>query len=849
MENNSYPKPPRLAVKLFELIARSEEQRTISGDLDELFADLVEERGRFKAFLWYGGQILSACPLFLINSLYWRVFMLINYLKITIRNIRRHKAYSFINIAGLAIGIASCMLIMLWVQDELSYDRFHEHADSLYVATFSNGSTVTPTALSGFLKAEYPEVLHTSRFTGMGSNLLKYEDREIYEAGGVMVDPDFVKMFTISFLGGDPETMLNDPRSILISEKLAHKYFGNTDPLGQTMTWAASIDLKVTGVFEDYPSNSHISFEYMLPLALSKAWNPNPDTWEYNNIRTYVQLQEGTPVKSVDSKISDVVERHRPQDQRPLSLQPVTRLHLDPYHGRGTITYIYLFSAMAFFILLIASINFINLTTAKSSTRAKEVGVRKTVGACRPHLIRQFFGESLFLTLIASAVGIGLAVLVLPRFNILSGKSFTSEVLFQQAVLLGIFCILILTVLIAGSYPALFLSRFQPARVLTGKLKTGMKGGMLRKILVVVQFSLSVFLVLGTVMIYRQVRFLHERDVGYDREHVVIFDISGQIIQNRDTIKTELLSNPDIQHFTLVDIAPYRWQSNAGVGDVDWQGKTNQQVKMVMTSVDYDFLDTFGLEMAEGRFFSKEFPTDAAESFVVNQAAVKAMEMDDPIGKELKVWDYKRRIIGVVKDYHFESLHNPIIPMAMRIDPRGYQQACVRISPHRVRDTLAFLEKTWKKIHPRYPFEYRFLDDVLQSLYRSEQSIGTVVTVFTVLALFISCLGIFGLSSYAAEQRTKEIGIRKVLGASVSSVVRQMSKEFVFLVIIANVIAWPLAYLLISQWLQRFAYRIAMGWWTFVLVGIVIFVLSLLTISWQIIRAATANPVDSLRYE
>jgi len=849
MENNSYPKPPRLAVKLFELIARSEEQRTISGDLDELFADLVEERGRFKAFLWYGGQILSACPLFLINSLYWRVFMLINYLKITIRNIRRHKAYSFINIAGLAIGIASCMLIMLWVQDELSYDRFHEHADSLYVATFSNGSTVTPTALSGFLKAEYPEVLHTSRFTYMGSNLLKYEDTEIYEAGGVMVDPDFVKMFTIPLLGGYQETSLNDPQSILISEKLAHKYFGNKDPIGQTMTFATSIDLKVTGVFEDYPANSHIRFEFILPLALSKMWNWNLNTWEYNNIRTYVQLHEGTPVKSVDSKISDVVERHRPQDQRPLSLQPVTRLHLNPYHGRGTLTYIFLFSAMAFFILIIACINFINLTTAKSSNRAKEVGIRKTVGAFRAHLIRQFFGESLFLTLIASAIGVGLSILVLPGFNNLSGKTFTWEVLLQQGVLLGIFSILILTVLIAGSYPALFLSRFQPARVLTGKLKAGMKGGTLRKILVVVQFSLSVFLVLGTVTIYRQVHFLQERDVGYDREHVVIFGISGQIIQNRDTIKTMLLSNPGIQHVTLVDIAPYRWQSNAGVGDVHWEGKTNQQVKMVMTSVDYDFLDTFGLEMAEGRFFSKEYSTDATESFVVNQAAVKAMEMDDPIGKELRVWDYKRKIIGVVKDYHFESLHKPIIPMAMRIDPRWYQQACVRISPHRVRDTLAFLEKKWKEGHPRYPFEYQFLDDMIHSLYRSEQSIGTVVTVFTVLALFISCLGIFGLSSYTAEQRTKEIGIRRVLGASVSNVVKHISKEFVFLVIIANVIAWPLAYFLINLWLQKFAYRIAIGWLTFILVGMVVLVLSLFTISWQIIRAATANPVDSLRYE
>lgn len=832
------------------MITKSEEHQTVSGDIEELYIDLVQEKGAFKAFLWYGGQILFACPTFLFNSLHWRIYMFFNYLKLTIRNIRKHKAYSVINIAGLAIGIACCLLITLWIQDELSYDRFHENAEFLYAPTFSNGSTVTPTALSGFLKSEYPEVILSSRYSGMGKNLLKFEDTEIYEEGGVMVDPDFVKMFTIKFLGGDPETALDDPNSILISERIAQKLFGRNGFQGKTITFAASIDLKITGIFENYPSNSHIQFDYIIPLALSVTWNRNLNTWDYNDIRTYVQLQKGTDVSFLDTKISDVVESHRPQDQRPLSLQPILRLHLNPFnHSDAPITYIYLFSAMALFILLIACINFINLTTARSSNRAKEVGIRKTVGASRSNLVKQFFGESFFLTLIAAIGGIGLSILFLPIFNNLTGKTLSWEVMLQQRFLLGITGIILLTVVLGGSYPAFFLSRFHPVRALSGTLRTGMRGGMFRKVLVVFQFSLSVLLILSTLMVYKQVNYLQERDVGYDRNNIVMFGIGGRFVQNRNTIKVELLSNPNIQNVTLVDVAPYRWMSNAGVGDVHWQGKTNQQVKMVMTCVDYDFIDTFGLEMEQGRFFSKEFSTDATDGYVVNQAAVRAMEIDDPVGKEFRVWDISGLIIGVVKDYNFESLHNEIIPMALRIDPRGYQEVCIRIAPHNVAHTLGYIENKWKEIYPEYPFEYSFLEERIQNLYRSEQSTGNLISVFTGLALFISCLGIFGLSSYTAEQRTKEIGIRKVLGASVASMVKFISKEFVILVLIANIIVWPFAYILLKKWLQTFAYQVDIGFAVFVLTGLAVLAASLFTVSWQILRAAVANPVDSLRYE
>ncbi len=844
MSSTHTPKPPRLFSRLANIIARSEETQTIFGDMDEFYVELVREKGRVPAFLWYGGQILSACPLLLLNSFYGGVAMFKNYLRLAIRNMQRNKGYSFINIAGLALGIACCTLILLWVQDELSYDRFHENAENLYAATFSNGSTVTPTALAEFLKVEYPEITHSSRFRNLGSNLLKYADTEISENYGIMVDPDFLKMFTFHFLSGDSETALANPESILISESLAQKYFGKGEAIGRTLTFNAQNELNVTGVFEDYPLNSHFRCAYILPLQI-----PAP-TWQVNNIRTYVLMQTGTPVQSVDAKISDVVEKHRPQDERPLSLQPITRLHLNPFNHRGgPILYVYLFSAMALFTLLIACVNFINLTTAKSSARSREVGIRKTVGACRPSLIRQFFGESLLMTVIASGTGLGLVYLFLPFFNNLTGKSFTWEILFRQASILGIFEIVLLTVFVAGSYPALFLSRFQPVRALKGNQMTGAKGALFRKVLVVLQFSLSVFLILGALMVFRQVNFLRGRDVGFDRENIVYFGIGTRFRQNIDAIKAELLSNPDILHLTLTDVPPYRWMSNAGFGDVHWEGKTDQRVKMVMTSVDYDYLETFGLVLDQGRFFSREYATDVTEAFVVNQAAVRAMEMDDPLGKGLKIWELSGSIIGVVKDYHFESLHNPIIPMAMRIDPNWHNQACVRISSRRIPETLAFLETKWESIYPEYPFEYHFLDDTIHSQYRAEERIGKIVTVFTVLAICISCLGIFGLSSYAAEQRTKEIGIRKVLGATVSSIFATVSREFVILIIWANVIVWPLAHFFLSRWLQNFAYRAGLAWWTFAATGVAVLVISLLTVSWQILRAATANPVDSLRYE
>ena len=776
-----------------------------------------------------------------------------NYLKVALRRVKKNRGYSVINVLGLAMGMACTIFIFKWVQNELSYDRFHQNAGDLYAATFSNGSTVSPTALAKFLKAEFPEIVRTSRFADAGDNLIKYKGKEMPAGGnGIIVDPDFLQMFTFHFLRGDAKTALTEPLSIVISEKLAAKFFGDENPVNKIVAFSTQFDLKVTGVFKNYPSNSHIKCEYIIPLATAKEWGWFGDlnTWNTNNIRTYVQLAKNTAKESVDAKISHVVERHRHQDKRPLSLQPITRLRLNPMgHGEGTITYVYIFSAMAFFILIIACINFMNLTTARSTTLAKEVGIRKTMGAGRADLIRQFFGETIALTVIALVVGTGMIALFLPNFNRITQEAFSFASLFQVSMIPGIFLILLLTAIISGSYPALFLSGFQTARVLKGDISSGRGGAMLRKILVVTQFFLSVLLILSTIMIFKQVNFLKDRDVGFNRENVVYFSIGARYRNNIETIKTELMANPKILNVTMTDTAPYRWQSNAGVGDVQWEGKSNQQVKMVMVAVDSDYLKTFGMKMAQGRFFSKVFSSDAAEAFVVNETAVKAMEMKNPIGKELQVWDLRGRIIGVVKDYHFESLRNEIIPMAMRIQPDSYRHACIRIHPRGMAATLKFLEKHWTKIYPEYPFEYSFLDDSIRGQYQLEESVGRLVMTFTVLAIFISCLGLFGLASFMTEKRTKEIGIRKACGASTSALVFLLTKDFLRLVLLACMMATPLAAFLVNKWLRIYAYRTAMGPGVIALTVLLSLAIAFITVGFHTIKSARLNPSESLRYE
>lgn len=787
-----------------------------------------------------------------------------NYLKFAFRNLKRHKIYSFINIFGLAVGMACAILILLWIQDELSYDRFHENADDIYrvVETwqYSSGeidyNRVTPGPLAPVLKADYPEIIHSTRFFGGFEKWQLTNDKKSYLSPGGAVDSAFFSIFTFPFVKGNPKTAFSKPHSIVMTEDLAKKIFGDDDPLGETIQLEYRT-FEITGIIENIPRNSHIRFDFLIPCEIFSSLE---EDWTSNNCYTYVLLQKNWSHKELSEKIAGVIKKHSPTSIETLYLQPLNQIHLFSLEGGGLITYLYIFSAMAFFILLIACINFMNLSTARSAKRFKEVGIKKVVGSSRMQLIKQFLSESILLSFVAFACSVVLVELLLPVINSLLGIQLKMH--YSGGLFLSLIGIAIITGIISGSYPAFFLSSFNPVTVLKGHLSlTSFKqwrtrkdsGGFsrsstLRRILVVTQFSLSIIFIVCAMVVYSQLNFIKKRDLGFNKEQIVHLRMRGEFKQKYEAIKNELLKNSNILSVTATDRTPVMWSNSTD--DVNWDGKrADEKIGMGVRMVDYDYIKTFQMEMAQGRFFSKEFLTDATEGFIVNESAVKAMGMKSPIGKRFSLWNRHGKIIGVIKDFHTESLHQEIEPFVLLIWPDWYGRMSIKLKSDNVSSALGFLENKIKEFVPDYPFEYQFLDEEIDNLYKTEQLTGKIIIYITLLAILISCLGLFGLASFTAEQRTKEIGIRKVLGASVSGIVVLLSREFTKWVAIASIIAWPIAYFVMYKWLQNFVYRASISWWTFLLAGVVALAIALLTVSYQSIKAALANPVDSLRYE
>ena len=782
-----------------------------------------------------------------------------NYLKIALRNIKRHKGYSFINIVGLAIGMACCILILLWVQDELSYDRFHENADDIYRViqdiNFTDHSTtwsITQGPLGPSLKEDFPEIINATRITGRGLRLT-YNVKS-YDEVVVMADGSLFEMFTFPLVKGDPATALSDPLSIVLSEEMAEKYFANEDPIGKTIKADNQWDFQVTGVMKNIPHNSHLQFDFLIPFIFGRELNYTVDRWGNSQFRTYVQLQKGVAAKEIIQKISGYLfEKPTIEKDARLNLQPLTRIHLysnyeyDSAHGE--IMYVTLFSLIAFFILLIACINFMNLATARSGNRAKEVGMRKVSGAHKTDIIKQFYGESILLAFIALLFAVTFVWLLLPVFNNLAAKELSLDISGNLSILLGLLCIAIVTGIISGSYPALFLSTFQPVMVLKGARLSNLKGSIFRKILVVFQFSLTILLIICTIGVYNQLDYVRNRKLGYDKEHMIYFGMRGDMREKFDSVKNELLQNPNILGVTASSNVPtYGYTFSNSLWR--WEGQNpDEETLMRAVFIDVDYFKTFGMEITEGRSFSKEFPTDATEAIMVNEEAVKAMGMESPIGKHLSIQDENFRIIGIVKNYHFRSLRQEIDPLILIHSPENSRALFARLKSDQIPQTIGYMEKIWERFAPGYPFNYRFLDEALDRLYRSEQRIGTLFRYFSILAILISCLGLLGLASFMAEQRTKEIGIRKVLGATTPNIVALLSKEFTKWVLVANIAAWPIAYFALSKWLQSYAYSANIALWSFILSGMLALVIALITVSYQSIKAALANPVDSLRYE
>ncbi len=830
------------------------------GDFEERFNAIASQKGLFKARIFYWMQIVILFPSFLKNLIYWRGEMIVNYLKIAFRNMKRHKGYSFINIAGLAIGMAICILILLWVQDELNFDRFHENAENIYRVYMNdqNYGVVWPIVsipVGPALKQEFPEVIDSVRVIDF-SGLVTWEEKK-YDEIGAYVDPSFFEIFSFPFVKGDSKTALLAPSSIVITQEMAKKFFGTEDPLGKNLKLNDTLDLTVTGVIKDMPQNSHIHFAFLLPFDIFEKRDREPTHWGRFQIYTYVMLQDSTPFKDFENKIVGLLQEHNVGEGPKLGLEPLTRIHLYAVDGGGDMRYVYVFSIIAVFILVIACINFMNLTTARSSTRAKEVGMRKVTGAQRADLIKQFMGESVLFSLIALALATVLVILILPAFNILADKQLALNTQGNWNSILGFVGIALFTGLLAGSYPALFLSSFKPVNILSGSLiptSKRTKKTVFRKALVVLQFSISVFLIISTFVIFKQLHFIRNRNLGYQKEHIVTIPLRGNAAQQYEAFKSELSRDSRISHVAATSELPIL------IGYVhigyDWEGKDpEKRARMNELLVDHDFIETMNMTVVQGRGFSKDYATDASEACIINEAAVKAMEIESPVGKRFSapahegMRDYT--IIGVVKDFHFRPLHDEIDPLVMFIAPEKFNFLCIRVRSD-ISDlpgTLGYIESVWNKFTPSFPFKYNFLDSTFDKLYKSEQKTGSVFGYFTFLAIFISCLGLFGLASQMTEMRTKEIGIRKVFGASVSGITLLLSKDFLKWVVVANVIAWPTAYFAMNKWLQNFAYRTSFGIEIFFLSGLLALVIALITVSFQSIKAAVADPVDSLRYE
>ncbi|MFC1556051.1 ABC transporter permease [candidate division KSB1 bacterium] len=794
-----------------------------------------------------------------------------NYLTIAFRNILRQKGFSFINLSGLAIGMACCILILLFVQDELSFDRYHENSDRLYrvvtdaymsgtLSQFARCPLAIPTAIT----AEIPEIESSTRLFAFGRQIVAVEDRIYEETGVFAADSTFFSLFTHEFIAGDKETALDAPGSVVITESTANKLFGDKDVIGKTFRYQAFGTLQVTGVIRDVPVNSHFQFKYIVSFSTFPAAQlPNIIRWQRLSGYAYILLADRADPKVVKNKIMEVYEKYGGEEGRgygidiELFLQKITDIHLRSnlqaeIEPNGDFKTVLLFSAIAFFILFIACINFMNLSTARSARRAREVGLRKVFGACKTNLISQFLMESIILSLIGLVLAIGISTLALSKFNILTGKVMTIASLGNTAMITVMIVIVIFTGLIAGIYPAFFLSGFQPSKTLHGSLSQGLKNSNLRRGLVVLQFALSVMLIISTGVILDQIEFMKKKELGFNKERVLVAAIqSGQVRRNPDLIKNELMKNPNIIDFSATSGSPGQTGEQRPMVP-EGNDQTASHLLFVLRG-DHNFINIFKMEIVAGRDFSPEIPSDMDDAFIINETCAKTLGWtpDEAIGKGLDFLTVRQgHIVGVVKDFHFRSIKENIGPMVIMAQRSPMAFAAIRISENDMAGTIEYIQSVWEKLEQGREFNYFFIDERFQSLYTSEKQMSDILSLFALFAIFIACLGLFGLASYTTQQRTKEIGIRKVLGASVKSVVLKLSTEFIKWVVIANIIAFPAAVVILRKyWLVNFPYKTGLSVWIFISAFLLSVLIAVITVLYQSIKAAIANPVNSLRQE
>ncbi|HLE33609.1 MAG TPA: ABC transporter permease [Bacteroidota bacterium] len=805
--------------------------------------------------------------------------MFINYLKIALRNLLKHKGYSTINIFGLTLGMACCVLIMLYVQDELSYDRYHANAERIYRVSrqWTNqdgrislhlGHIAPP--FGPLLKSDFPaSVLEVTRFLRPGTPLVSYGDHHFQESRFFFADSTVFSIFSWELISGDPMTALAEPNSVIISESTSKKYFGGEDAVGKVLRYNQQEDLKVTGVMRDIPENSHFQADFLCSfISFENAVGAQnlERNWGSNNFATYILTPETFDPAAFMAQLPAFIDKHmgpapngnRPSTGTQLNLWPLSSIHLTSHldsevEPNSDVTYIYVYSAVALFVLLIACFNFMNLSTAHASRRAKEVGIRKVLGAYRLLLIRQFLGESILISFIALMVALGGVHLLLPWFNAFVAKSLALNYAGNWPGLLALASIAVIVGMAAGVYPAFFLSAFQPASVLKGETARGRAGLKFRSILVVTQFAISIALIVSMGIVYDQLEFMRKKNLGFDKEMIVYLPANSRIREQFAGLRDQLLSQPGITDVTISSRVPSGRLLDSQGGTAEVGGDMRQITSRIADiHVDHNFMKVYRVPFAAGRDFDINLASDSTEAFILNEVSIAAIgwsSAEESIGKRFQYGGRTGKIIGVVRDFHFESLHQKIAPIVFLINPGRFNAVSVRIAAGQAENVLDILKDRWQLLRPSYPFIPQFVDEQFNRQYESEERLGLVFGIFSGLAVVIACLGLLGLASFVAERRTKEIGVRKVLGASIANIVFQLTKQFTLLVLVANLVAWPLAYFVMTSWLDGFAYRTNIGLFTFLFAGALAILVAFLTISYQAIRAAMANPVKSLRYE
>lgn len=790
--------------------------------------------------------------------------MLTSYIKVAIRNLLRQKGFSFINIFGLALGISCTALIGMWVNDELSYDRFHKDSDRIYRITatlpeLKVHAAVSSAPLAQAIKDEIPEIDETVRITSLNRDLIQVGDIKFEEKGIIYADSNFFSVFTFPFIKGDSERALQNPEGIVITQAMAMKYFGSTDVIEKIIRKNNKEDFTVTGVIANIPKNSHLQFDFVQPMRFLARTNNDlrNNVWDNFNYFTYLKLndkasQSQAAIGGLEKKMQAIYKKNEPVVKCAFVLQPLEKIHLHSNFladlaGHGNAQNVYIFTVVAVFILVVACLNFMNLATARAARRAKEVGLRKVVGAIRPHLMGQFLAESVVIAMLSLVLALLIIYIVLPYFNTLGGKNLSLD--FANAeVITGLLGITVFTGLLAGSYPALYLSGFVPATVLKGDFTGGSSGSLFRNTMVVIQFAVSISLIVGTAIVYRQLKYIQQLNLGYDKENLLYVQMSGDLWSKYDLLRTRLENNRLTSQYSFISDLPVT--SSGATISVEWNGKDpNTQPLFYNLAVDENFEEVFKATILDGHGYGENAQADSV-NIIVNETALETMDMrlETAVGTKITVWGRERTIIGVVKDFNFKPVQETIGPMFLNRNTWG-GYAMVRTLPGETENTIKALEQICKEMNPSYPFSYSFLDQDIDNLYQAEQRLGNLFNVFAVLAVVISCLGLYGLSAYLAERRTRELGIRKVLGASGFQLVYLLSATFTRPILIATVIAVPLAWYGMSQWLTGFAYHITIDWTIFLIAFLSALIIAWLTVSFESIKAATTNPVKSLRSE